>query len=198
MFQPFFIQRDGQCLLCAAPYQKLNGSFYQDFYDQTPFKNTIFLDFKYLIKEYYDFANDPNYNHIIKYTIIFIIYYIQSILLPTQFLEANQFRLQPNFLVRITYQTTSQYNNRILYIIWAILPPRWSIYIQNRIKQSCYYIQGLISNKRVYERINHSSSLTIQSECYGPNNEPKNAYVDFIIIIQQYIIVDLIVKKMYK
>lgn len=29
-------------------------------------KNTIFLDSEYLIKEYYDLAIDPNYNHIIN------------------------------------------------------------------------------------------------------------------------------------
>ncbi|CAD8157792.1 unnamed protein product [Paramecium pentaurelia] len=173
-YPTFYKYRDGQCILCTAPYQKLDGSYCKDYDDETSYS-------KYFIKEYYDLTIDPN--QFSQYTLISK--------------NGINFMKGSDILYSIHYGTNLIFGGEL---VWAqakfsrvhkIIKPHHSITIgfyilfgpsfpQDRSNNPVITFKGSSQTKRVYERIQHqSSSLTIQWECYGSNNEPKNAYCGF-------------------
>ncbi|CAD8098329.1 unnamed protein product [Paramecium primaurelia] len=119
-YPTFYKFRDDQCQL-ALLHIKINGSYCQGYQDETPRKNTIFLDSKYLIQEYQSY-----YQYILQFQQHALIsnkgQLLQKVLISyilsipyglTQFLGANYFGLNQVFQGALHYSTTPQYYNRI-------------------------------------------------------------------------------------
>ncbi|CAD8053261.1 unnamed protein product [Paramecium primaurelia] len=184
----YYFYRDGSCISnCQSPYQKLNGSYCQDYDDETPYSY-------YLIKEYINAANDPGqysqYTLISQNGINFLkgsdIYYsyIQGIRVfggPFVWAQAKFQRvhniISPHHSVTIAfyilYGPSFPSDGNFIYTIENNTPvSKSSVDSSLNYDGSKYY--------KVYEKIIHNSNtLTITWECLGPNNEPIKAYCGF-------------------
>ncbi|CAK83698.1 unnamed protein product (macronuclear) [Paramecium tetraurelia] len=180
-----FFYRDGSCTCsCSAPYQKPQDSYCYDYDDETPYSS-------YLIKEYISSAGDPE--QYAKYTLI-----SQS---GTNFLKGsniyfsfyNQLRLFGGPLVwaQAKFQrvhTISSPHHSLTIAFYILYGPSFSedgqfIYtIENNApvtKSTQFFFSTYFDSKydKVYEKINHNTNtLTITWECFGPNNEPIQAF----------------------
>ncbi|CAD8078497.1 unnamed protein product [Paramecium sonneborni] len=176
----FYNYRDGQCTVCSKPYQKLKGSYCQDVDDETPYS-------KYLVQEYKDLTNDPSqfsqYSIVSQNGINFmkgsdILYSIfnnirifggQLVWSQVKFLRVHQI-FEPHHSITIVF-----------YIVFGPSFPQTSQFIYT-IEQNDPVIKKKGSSQitKIYEKIQHSeSSLIMQWECQGSQNEPYQAYCGF-------------------
>ncbi|CAD8170741.1 unnamed protein product [Paramecium octaurelia] len=185
----YYYYKGGSCIQgCSDPNQQLNGSYCQDFDDETPYS-------MFLVQEYLDTSNDPEqysqYTLISKSGTNFLkgldIYYSywQSYRVfggPFVWAQAKFKRVHnivdPHHSLTIAfyilYGPTFPSNGCFIYTIENKSP----VYKSTSQLHSTYS-DGSKQDK-VYERISHNTStLTIYWECYGYNNEPINAYCGF-------------------
>ncbi|CAK69158.1 unnamed protein product (macronuclear) [Paramecium tetraurelia] len=184
----YFNYRDGSCIRrCQNPNQQLNGSYCQDYDDETPYS-------MFLVQEYINTANDPeqysqytlicqNGKNFLKGLDIYYSYWQSYRVFGGPFVWAQaKFKRVHNILdphhsltiaFYILYGPTFPNDGQFIYTI-----ENNSVY-KSSSNLSSYYSDGSKYDK-VYERISHNiNTLTIQWECYGPNNEPINAYCGF-------------------
>ncbi|CAD8198419.1 unnamed protein product [Paramecium octaurelia] len=185
----YYFYKDGTCVnSCQKPNQKLNGSFCVDYDQQTPYS-------QFLIQEYLNLENDPeqysqytlisqNGTNFLKGLDIYYSYW-QSYRVfggPLVWAQAKFKRVHnivdPHHSMTIAfyilYGPAFPSDGQFIYTIENHPPVSKS-------KSSYYsfYSDGSKYDK-VYQSISHSTStLTIYWECFGPNNEPIQAYCGF-------------------
>ncbi|CAD8097703.1 unnamed protein product [Paramecium sonneborni] len=190
----YYMHNNITCTSCQEPYQKLKGSYCNDFDNETPYS-------QYLTKDFIDFGHDPEQ-------------YIQYILVSqngTNFLKgsdiyySNLYWSLNSFWSRIfggpliwaqaKFQRTHNVDDPhhgitiAFYILYGPAFPSDGLFIytienNQPVSKSTKNFTRKYSNgvkyDRVYERINHNTNtLTISWECFGPNNEPIKAYCGF-------------------
>ncbi|CAD8102411.1 unnamed protein product [Paramecium sonneborni] len=176
----YYKYKDGQCSRCLNPHQKINGSYCQEFDDETPYS-------KYLIQEYKDFTNDPS--QFSQYTIISqngknlmkgsdILYSVynnkrifggQLIWAQIKFSRVHQIP-QPHHGITIGF-----------YILFGPSFPATSQFIYTIGSNDPVIIKkGSSQIQKIQESIKHSEqSLIMQWECFGSQNEPQQTYCGF-------------------
>ncbi|CAD8183516.1 unnamed protein product [Paramecium octaurelia] len=185
----YYLYRDGMCVSsCLYPYQKLNGSYCQDYDDETPYS-------EYLVKEYIDSSGDPG--QYAKYSLI-----SQS---GSNFLKGSDIYFSYREGYRIfggpfvwaqakfqrIHDITSPHHSVTIafYIVYGPSFPSdgnfiYTIENYTPVSKSTTSFYRLYSDgskdDKVYEQITHiSNTLTVTWECFGPNNEPIMAYCGF-------------------
>ncbi|CAD8193538.1 unnamed protein product [Paramecium octaurelia] len=188
----YYKYRDGTCTYsCSQPYQKLVGSYCQDYDDETPYS-------KFLIKEYLSLGNDPaQYSkytlvfqtgvNLLKGSTIFYSYWNYMRVFGGKYIWA-----QAKF--SRTFSITAPHHGVTIgfYILYGPNFPsdglfRYSIDSLATVEKSLndgYTINededDGTKQQRIYEKIDHNeNSITITWECFGSNNEPVEAYCAF-------------------
>ncbi|CAK91192.1 unnamed protein product (macronuclear) [Paramecium tetraurelia] len=185
----YFQYKNNTCIAnCDQPYQKLDGSYCYDFDDETPYSQY----------QTYDFVNntfDPDYKtgytlisqtgtNFMKGSDIYYSYFNTLRIFGGPFTWAQAKFQRIHNIVEPHYSITIAF-----YILYGPAFPsdgQFIYTIENKppIYKSANSFQGLNNYggkfDKVYERIDHyANTLTISWECFGPNNEPVNAYCGF-------------------
>ncbi|CAK94692.1 unnamed protein product (macronuclear) [Paramecium tetraurelia] len=185
----YYFYKDGTCInSCQQPYQKLNGSYCVDYDQQTPYS-------QFLIQEYLNLENDPrqysqytlisqNGTNFLKGEDIYYSYQQNQRVFGGPLVWAQaKFKRVHNIVDKhhsitiaffILYGPTFPLDGQFIYTIENNPPVSKSI--------SSYY--SSYSDGSKYDRVNqiishNTSTLTIYWECFGPNNEPIQAYCGF-------------------
>ncbi|CAD8213751.1 unnamed protein product [Paramecium octaurelia] len=181
----YYFYRDGSCTSsCQNPYQRLAGSYCYDYDDETPYSS-------YLIKENINAAGDPEQYS--KYTLIsqigqnflkgsdiYFSFYKYQRLFGGPYVWA-QAKFQRVFTIPSPHHSVTI----AFYILYGPYFPQDGQFIytiENNvpvIKSTAIFYSTYYDAKydKVYEKLNHNAStLTITWECFGPNNEPIDAF----------------------
>ncbi|CAD8127677.1 unnamed protein product [Paramecium sonneborni] len=185
----FYQFRDGSCIDgCSNSYQKLNGSYCQDYDDETPYS-------KYLIEEYTNEVTNPeqyaqynllsaNGTNFLKGSDIYYSYWQSYRVFGGPFVWAQAKFQRIHNIVNPHHSITIGF-----YIIYGPQFPsdgRFIYTIENnepvsksKTNNLPSYLDGSKQDK-VYERISHNTNtLMLTWECFGVNNEPIHAYCGF-------------------
>ncbi|CAD8104639.1 unnamed protein product [Paramecium primaurelia] len=176
----------GTCVYsCSQPYQNLVNSLCQDYDDETPYS-------KYLIKEYINLANDPtqyskyvllsqNGINFLKGSSIYYSYWNSIRVFGGQYVWAQAkfsrtfSQLNPHHSVTIgfyiLYGPNFPADGQFIYSVDSI------IQVQKSLSNSYSTNTDNTKYQRIQERLGHDqNTMTITWECFGPNNEPLQAY----------------------
>ncbi|CAD8104463.1 unnamed protein product [Paramecium primaurelia] len=176
----------GTCVsTCSQPYQNLVNSLCQDYDDETPYS-------KYLIKEYINLANDPtqqskyvllsqNGVNFLKGSSIYYSYWKSIRVFGGQYVWAQAkfsrtfSQLNPHHSVTIgfyiLYGPNFPADGQFIYSVDSI------IQVQKSLSNSYSTNTDNTKYQRIQERLGHNqNTMTITWECFGPNNEPLQAY----------------------
>ncbi|CAD8128985.1 unnamed protein product [Paramecium sonneborni] len=190
----YYLYMDNTCIgSCSQPYQKLNGSYCLNFQKETPYS-------EYLSEDFINFAHDPeqyqeyklisqNGTNFLKGLDIFYSNLYWANLLQKRIFGGPLIWAQAKF--QRTHNVDDPHHS-ITIAFYILFGPEFPsdgqfIYtIENNpsVSLSTQNFNNSYSNGvkwgKVYERINHNTStLIINWECFGPNNEPVKAYCGF-------------------
>ncbi|CAD8129010.1 unnamed protein product [Paramecium sonneborni] len=182
----YYNYKQGTCIAsCSEPYQNLVNSYCQDYDDETPYS-------KYLIQEYINLAHDPlqyqnyllqsqNGVNFLKGLNIYYSFWSSKRIFGGQYVWAQaKFQrtfnnLKPHHGVTIGFY--------ILYGPNFPMNGQFIYRIDSRTQVEKSLSDGYDNNydntkyQRIYEKIGHTSNqMMLVWECFGPNNEPFQAY----------------------
>ncbi|CAD8212911.1 unnamed protein product [Paramecium octaurelia] len=181
-YSGYFVNKDGNCIYsCSSFTQKVVGDYCQEYEDEIPYS-------KYLIKDFYDLANDqdqyPEYKLLSQEGVNFLkgeyIHYStynsirifggQYVWSQAVFQRIHQISNKPHHRITISFRIVFGPNfpsdSRFIYTVDDNAP------ISNsRQGSSPFFIKNTF--------VHTQDELTVKWECYGVNNEPINAYCGF-------------------
>ncbi|CAK86712.1 unnamed protein product (macronuclear) [Paramecium tetraurelia] len=192
----YYFYRDGKCIWgCSFSYQKLVGSYCQDYDEETPYS-------EFLVKEYIDRTGDPcqyaqyslisqSGSNFLKGSDIYFSYWYGNRVFGGPFVWAQAKFQRIHNIITPHHSVTIAF-----YIVYGPSFPTDGSFIyqiENNTpvsKSTTSYFKTYPDGSKedkVYEKITHNTNtLTISWECFGPNNEPIMAYCGFynyIIVI---------------